>query len=89
MTRAILPMINSMNVFMLYTTNAREVTRSVEGGNDGGVDGNFFIEGGEVRDIVQTGLRVLLTMYKFLDQLHEVGLVNLIWINMFHYLWSV
>ena len=75
-----------MNVLVLHTTNAREVARSVEGGKDGGVDGNFFIEGGEVGDIVWTGLRVLLTMYKFLDQLREVRLVNLIWINTFHYL---
>ena len=79
-------MINSMNTLALHTTNAREVTRSVEGGNDGGVDGNFFIEGREVRDIVWTGLRVLLTMYKFLYQPCEVRLVNLIWINTFHYL---
>ena len=85
MTRAILPTINSMNALALHTTHAREVAKSVEGGNNGGVDGNFFIEGGEVRDIVRTGLRVLLTMYKFLDQPREVGLINLIWINMFHY----
>ena len=86
MTGAISPTINSMNVLAIDTTNAREVARSMEGGNNRGVDGNFSIEGGEVRDIVWTGLRVLLTMYKFLDQLCEVGLVNLIWINMFHYL---
>ena len=50
MTRALSPMINSMNVLMLHTTNAREVARSMEGGNNGGVDGNFFDKrgGGQV-----------------------------------------
>ena len=60
--------------------------RGMESSNSGSKNGNFFVEWRKVRDAMYTRAGMVLFIYKFLNYLCEVGLIDLIWIDTFHYM---
>ena len=84
MARIFSPMANSLNVFMLHATNARQVTWGMECSDSRSINCDLLVERRKVREIMHAQVRVVLIVDELLNQSCESWFINLIGVDMFH-----